>query len=490
MQQLPNITSEIYKNILYSNSPWLKNPAKTPETKEFFREVFFRVEKHMFAQHQMAVLIKGPRRVGKTEIQKQLIHKLLTEKKIKPKRVLYLSLDDIQIQAESSEKRFRLVNGLLNEWAKMIGFDTFDEIEGKAFCFLDEVQTVGNWAHLVKNRIERNPNVRIVLSGSAAHSIFQKALETLLGRVIAETITPFSFREFAHKNELIDNEKIKEFQQIQQNFEKNLSAKKLSTNLIAATQKLSSTKFKKTVNDFLHEGGFPQLWEIDEENIIEKARLIDENYVKKVTLEDLMLLREIKKPELFERLLRHLFARPGQEYNQQKTASVLGTTTVTLAEALKLMKQTELLLFVEKLSTKSEPLKRPHLKIYPVDLALTFAMTKVVPMLDHPKINHGMIAESLVAQTIFRLSGISKIGFLKKESALENFEIDFYLQADTRDCPIEVKYQNQIRGEDIIPLQKIVSEKNLDSGALITPRGWYQNDRIYSIPLWAFLLIS
>lgn len=475
------------EDVLYSNSPWLKNPLSLPKVENFYREVFFRIEKQVFAPHQMAVVIKGPRRVGKTEIQKQLIVKLINEKNVDPKRVLYVSLDDVQIQAEKPEKRFEIVCNILNAWANQIGFETYDEIQGVAYCFLDEVQAVENWAYLVKNRVERNSNVKMILSGSAAHSIFQKSLEILLGRVISEEITTFSFREILLKKEIITPLEIQALQKIQQNFEISLSAKKLFAELrIFAESK--QEQLQENLKKFLAEGGFPQLWKIETENIIEKAHLIDENYVKKTTLEDLMLLRDIKKPELFERLLRHLFARPGQEYNQNKVASELGTTAVTLADAIRLIKQTDLLIFTEKFSAKAEMLQRQNLKIYPIDLQLTFAMTKIVPTLDSEE--KGYIAESLVAQTLARLKGISNLGFLRQTNSGTTNEIDFYVKSDIQETALEVKYQNQINGQDLQFLTKTVTENNLDGGLLIVPNKWHESGNIFSIPLWAFCLLA
>ncbi|MBI5411623.1 AAA family ATPase [Candidatus Peregrinibacteria bacterium] len=139
------------KNILFSNSPWLKDPKRLPEVKPFKREAFFRVKKQMGDPHKMAILIKGPRRVGKTEIQKQLIVDLI-ERDISPQKILYLSLDDAQIQAENPKDRWRIVNDLLNQWATLSGVNSFDEINTPSFCFLDEVQAVDNWAQLVKIR--------------------------------------------------------------------------------------------------------------------------------------------------------------------------------------------------------------------------------------------------------------------------------------------------------------------------------------------------
>lgn len=492
-------------SILYSNSPWLKDPKRLQEPEKFRREAFFRVQKQMKAKHGMAVLIKGPRRVGKTEIQKQLIWDLIRVKKVDSRRVLYLTFDDILIQSEKPERRAHLIQNLLNTWAKTLSEETYDEIRGEAFCFFDEVQAVENWAHLIKNRVERNPNVKIVLSGSAAHSIFERSLKILLGRVVAEKLSTFSFREYLQKVNVEERNKpdrpfFERLQEIQQSFESDLSAPKLSENLQALFREWPLRDYngpacKHWLEGYLEVGGFPQLWKIDKENdlnefaSIEKAQFIDENYVKKVTLEDLMLLQQIKKPELYERLLRHLFARPGQEYNQNKVASDLGTTAVTLAEAMKLLEQTDLLIFVEKFSQKAVPLKRKNLKIYPVDLSLTYATTKKKPSLESQE-NKGFVAESLVAQTLFRLKSLSNIAYMQSQAFGRSGEIDFYLRSDLQDCPIEVKYQNNLNQDDYRFIRNIVLEQKLQGALFVNQDRWGVEQGVYSIPLWAFALIA
>lgn len=482
---------DLYRTIIYSNSPWIKDSSLLKSPEPFRREVFYRVWKEMHSPHGNAVLIKGPRRVGKTEIQKQIMWDLVKVENVDTQRILYITFDDVQIQSERPEIRARMVFDILNTWAQILGYETYDEIAVPAYLFLDEVQAVSDWAILVKNRVERNQNVRIVLSGSAAHSIFEKSTKILLGRAISEKLTTFSFREFLNAGGFLSKDNIEQLQEIQRQFELNLSPSQLaaSLKLLMKDNGFDENRFRIHITDYLNHGGFPQLWKYDPGNLIEKAHLIDENYVKKVTLEDLMLLQQIKKPELYERLLRHLFARPGQEYNQNKIASDLGTTAVTLADAMKLLEQTDLLIFVERFSQKAEPLKRRSLKIYPIDMILTFAMTKIQPSLE-VNTDKGAIAESLVAQTLIRLRGISNIAYIRSEALNRAGELDFFVRADARDCPIEVKYQNQIHSEDIIFLKNIIKERDLEAGLLVNVDSWAESEKIFGIPLWAFMLIA
>lgn len=481
-------STTFYNTIIESNSPWIDKTSLLQEPEAYKREAYYQVEREMYAKHGMAVLIKGPRRVGKTEIQKQLIWDLIKVRGVEPKRVLYLSFDDVQVLAERPEDRARVIQNVLDAWAGLLGATSFDRIEGPAYCFFDEVQAVDAWANLVKNRVERNPNVRIVLSGSAAHSIFEKALRVLMGRVIDVRLTTFSFREFLERLGRSERSVLDAVRKAQRDFERALNPVALHASLRKATEQCDGGEYRRHITEFLNNGGFPQLWPMRPAGL-ERAQFVDENYVKKVTLEDLMLLQNIKKPEMYQRLMRYLFARPGSEHSQNKVAMKLGTTSVTLAEAMRLLEQTDLFVFVERFSQKAAPLKLRNVKIYPIDMMLTFAMTKIVPSLEVPT-EKGAIAESLVAQVIARLQSLSTVAFMQSENIKHPGEIDFYLRADLRDCPIEVKYQPVIRTEDTSMLRRVIGDKKLAGGILIGVDGWGVNGAVYSIPLWAWMLLA
>ena len=99
-------------------------------------------KKAAISQPQHGYLDKRAASRGKTEIQKQIIWDLIKEEKTDPKQILYLSFDDVQIQSEKPEQRARFVQNILDSWAKGLGFNAYDEIRGKAYCFFDEVQSV------------------------------------------------------------------------------------------------------------------------------------------------------------------------------------------------------------------------------------------------------------------------------------------------------------------------------------------------------------
>ena len=136
----------------------------------------------------------------------------------------------------------------------------------------------------------------------------------------------------------------------------------------------------------------------------ERASFVDHQFVERVTLEDLRLVKEIRRPEIFHQFLRYAFARTGQEYNLEELGALIHTTRVTLTEALPLLLQTELIRKVERFTGKPVRLRSTHAKLYAADPMLMQAITKVTTSLAGQ--DRGRIAETLVHNVIrlFRVS--------------------------------------------------------------------------------------
>ncbi len=99
----------------------------------------------------------------------------------------------------------------------------------------------------------------MALSGSAAHAIFQKSLEILMGRVAPVEITTFSFREFLAKNNITDSSLHASLLGIQKDFENSLSPSLLHSRLKSDLGSLNPKAFRIYITDFLQAGGFPQI---------------------------------------------------------------------------------------------------------------------------------------------------------------------------------------------------------------------------------------
>jgi uncharacterized protein len=127
------------------------------------------------------LLITGLRRVGKTTIMHQLIHRLLQN--VSPRNILYISLDYLPLRDRTIleiEEAFRKVNSL-----------KFNE---KVFLFFDEVHFHNDYELQLKNLYDLGFS-KVVASGSANLDIVMRS-PYLTGRQRLVRINPLSFNEF------------------------------------------------------------------------------------------------------------------------------------------------------------------------------------------------------------------------------------------------------------------------------------------------------
>lgn len=203
-------------------------------------------------------------------------------------------------------------------------------------------------------------------------------------------------------------------------------------------------------------------------------------------MEDLRLVKEIRRPEIFHQFLRYAFARTGQEYNLEELASLIHTTRVTLTEALPLLLQTELIRKVERFTGKPVRLRSTHAKLYATDLVLMQGITKILTSLEGEE--RGRVAETLAHNVIRLFSGISDVSYYREPSGKQ--EVDFVVRVGSQVVPIEVAYQNQIDNQHRSSLSAFLEAhgKQNSFGLLITREGWKIEQPIIEMPLSLFLL--
>ena len=157
------------RRILTDNVWWQSGqiPFYGEYSKRRYYEGFYSLLKQK-ALHRALVLM-GPRRVGKTVMMYQAIQDLLDEG-VEPTKVLYFSLDTPIYTNESLES--------------LIGYATAleeQDIEG-CYVFFDEIQYLKNWEIHLKALVDKNRNTKFIASGSAAAALKMKSVESGAGR--------------------------------------------------------------------------------------------------------------------------------------------------------------------------------------------------------------------------------------------------------------------------------------------------------------------
>ena len=104
-----------------------------------------------------AIVLMGPRRVGKTVMIHHVIQKLLDEG-VQPESICYFSIDNPIYNGLGMDK-------LLDCYGKSSGVDYNSK---EIYIFFDEVQYLRDWEVHLKSVVDTHANIRFTASGSAA----------------------------------------------------------------------------------------------------------------------------------------------------------------------------------------------------------------------------------------------------------------------------------------------------------------------------------
>lgn len=188
-QRLPTEIDSLVRN----QNPWWEGKPGVV-LPEFRRWAFSKAMRGLLAGPAPITVIRGPRQVGKSTIQDQIIADLLRSHRVSPSRVFKVQFDEIR-----DLLRLRLPIHTLAGWFenRILG-RTFNEAAHAgepAFLFLDEVQNLEDWAPELKSLVDTN-TVRVLVTGSSALRI-EAGRDSLAGRISTVELGPLLLREIA-----------------------------------------------------------------------------------------------------------------------------------------------------------------------------------------------------------------------------------------------------------------------------------------------------
>ena len=173
-----------------SENPWwegehaIKALYRDLRPRPYF-ELFFPLVKAKSVRR--AVVFMGPRRVGKTVMIHQAIRALLDEG-APPKSICYFSVDHPIYNGLRLEQ-------LLDFYGRSSGLDYKSE---QIFVFFDEIQYLPRWEQHLKSVVDTHPNIKCIVSGSAAAALRLKSTESGAGRFTDFLLPPLTFYEYLY----------------------------------------------------------------------------------------------------------------------------------------------------------------------------------------------------------------------------------------------------------------------------------------------------
>ena len=174
----------ILSEIITQNKHW-ENDSSFFEHQKHQRRLFLELVKYISERQILSIV--GLRRTGKTIILKQLINHLIVSKGVNSHNILFLSFDEALITSKITLKNY------LDAFLKDIfrGKSTED-----VYIFLDEIQYIDKWQHILKRYYDTNQKIKFVVSGSSSLFLKKKTTESLAGRIYEFRLEPLNFEEF------------------------------------------------------------------------------------------------------------------------------------------------------------------------------------------------------------------------------------------------------------------------------------------------------
>lgn len=186
MERIPAALDHFLRD---TNPWWQGNPG--PVLPAYRRWIFKGVLRKLETGLAPIVVIRGPRQVGKTTLQQQLIEELLRSG-VEARRILRVQFDDLPSLAGLRDEILSICR-----WfeSRILG-RTFNQAahEGKpAYLFLDEVQNLSDWAPQLKALVDHS-TLKVLVTGSSALRI-EAGRDSLAGRITQVDLGTLLLRE-------------------------------------------------------------------------------------------------------------------------------------------------------------------------------------------------------------------------------------------------------------------------------------------------------
>lgn len=246
-----------------------------------------------------AMILMGPRRVGKTVMLYHSIQRLIDEG-VSPQRIIYISVETPIYNKIYLEQLFTLSKQTLGKT---------ENDQSEYYVFFDEIQYLKDWEVNLKSLVDTYKNVKFVASGSAAAELKKRSDESGAGRFTDFNLPPLTFYEYIH---------LKGYDQL----------------MIPQTMlwKTGSVRYKGTVDveklnslfiDYINYGGYPEV--VFNEKIQENpGQFIRHDIIDKVLLRDLPSLYGIQDVQELNSLFTMIAYHSGSQFSYESMSKESG----------------------------------------------------------------------------------------------------------------------------------------------------------------------
>lgn len=355
--------ADIHTRISRDN-PWWVDPGYLAPEAEYPRRVYFPSFKAAVFNFEVrrAVVLLGPRRVGKSFMLKQLISDAIASG-IDRRAILYAGIDAPIYSGISLEHFLSYMPQLAGPTQRLVIFD--------------EIQYLRDWERHLKDLVDNYPGIKFVVSGSAAAALRLKSQESGAGRFSDFMLPPLTFYEFLS---------------FLGEGDKHIGP---ATSPDEAKNAIGGWYFIRDIEalndrfiDYLNYGGYPEAV-FNEEIRKNPEQFIKSDIIDKVLLKDLPSLYGINQIQELNKLFSFLAYNTGNEASLENIAQESGITKPTIIRYIKYLESAFLITKLSMVDDNCRTMKRErNFKVYLNNPSMRAALFAPVKREDSEKIGH------------------------------------------------------------------------------------------------------
>lgn len=298
------------------------------------------------------------------------------------KKTLYLNGDDADVRETLNKPNATQLTQLL------MGYEVL---------FIDEAQRINEVGLLIKIIVDRFKHIQVIATGSSAFELSGKINEPLTGRKYEMLLLPFSYAELVEHNGFLNEER-------------------------ALDQRLLYGSYPEIINDF--------------SNAEEHLKLLADSYLYK----DLFALEDVKKPALFEKIVKALALQVGSEVNFSELAQLVKADQKTVEKYIDLLEKAFVVFSVPAFSGNVRNEIKKARKVYFYDTGIINAITRNFNALTNRN-DVGMLFENyMIAERIKYLHQHQKEAKSFFWRTTQQQEIDYIEQQGNKLLAVEFKW--------------------------------------------------
>lgn len=448
MKQSLAIPAPVIRQYMADTNPWW-SPAEgiDPETQAWPKRAYYPNFLRLVRDTEVrrAVVVIGPRRVGKTVMLMQAIQALLDDG-VPGSCIFYAQLDVPLYSGESLDSLVRAFVDLHRH-----------KPARPLWVLFDEIQYLKDWEIHLKVLVDTCKQVRFVATGSAAAALNIKSRESGAGRFSDFILPPLTFSEyldFSGQDDLV-----------QEDEDASGPSRYFAPNI---------ERLNEAFINYLNYGGFPEAV-MNASVRADPRRYLRQDIVDKVLQKDLPSLFGISDTQELNRFFNVLAYNTGMEVSPASLSQNCGLTQIRINEYLAYLEAAFLIKRVHRIDQNARRLQRAtSFKVYLTNPSIRAALFGRVRAEDETTM--GRMAETAIwSQWLHSTSTIQTLHFARWKEGRSDLEVDLVGLNPRTQSPtfaVEIKWSDasfrdwsELRG-----IRAVAEKYKLSRPALVTTR--------------------